>query len=153
MSRFYGKPVPAPGMAADYQILIEAPGTESVLIEVSKELSEHLESLQREHWKLERRESRHSVHMEAIPECFLPHSCRTKSPEQLLIEQIDGAEIVKALCQIPITQRQRFLMRHLVGLSVKQIAALDGCSARAIEYSILAARKNLQEILEVTLRP
>lgn len=121
-------------------------------VRVSKELSKHLDDLQRKYWRLERRESRHSVHMEAIPERFLPHSSYAKSPEQLLIEQVEATEIANAFRQIPTIQRQRFLLKHLVGLSVKQTAALYGCSARAVEYSILSARKNLQAILAVTLR-
>ncbi|MEG0376217.1 MAG: sigma factor-like helix-turn-helix DNA-binding protein [Raoultibacter sp.] len=77
----------------------------------------------------------------------LPHSQYSKDPEQILIEQIEATEIKAALRGIPVIQQKRFLMHHLIGLSIKQIAKLEGCSDRAIKYSLALARSNLRNIL------
>ena len=116
-------------------------------IEVSQITYEALDDLQREYWRIERKEARHTLHLEMMAERDIPHEYHIGSPEQLLIEQVETIEIQSALQRIPTAQQKRFLLRHLVGLSLKQIAEIEGCSERAIKYSLTAAQKNLQEIL------
>ena len=77
----------------------------------------------------------------------LPRSRLTKSPEQLLIEQLESDDIWQAFHKIPPIQQRRFLLRHLDSIPIKQIAQIEGCSERAIKYSLALARKNLKELL------
>ena len=53
-----------------------------------------------------------------------------------------------ALAEIPDKQRRRFILRHEHRMSLKEIARLEGCSERAVKYSIALAKKNLKDILE-----
>ena len=50
-----------------------------------------------------------------------------------------------ALPLLTDTQRRRFLLCHEHGLNHEQIAAIEGCSVRAIEYSIAAAKASLKK--------
>ena len=110
-------------------------------------MCELLDDLQREHWRLERRESRHVWHLEDMSESDVSSEMRAETPEQILMRKIECAELREALKSLPLVARRRFLLHHLEGLSVKALARLEGCSDRAIKYSLALARKKLQERL------
>lgn len=116
-------------------------------VEAPREVCNFLDDLQREHWRLERRESRHSWHLEDMGECDLPSEGRVETPEQALMRQVERAELREALERLPLVARRRFLLHCLEGLSVKALAQLEGCSDRAIKYSLALARKKLREHL------
>lgn len=147
MGRFYGKRIEENPNEMRYLVSITQIGGAEAEIEVSQTLFEEIDELQREFWRLERRESRHTLHMEMMRESELPHAEHTKDPEQILMEQIEATEIQQALRCLPVIQQRRFLLRHLIGLPLKQIAKLEDCSTRAVKYSLTLARNNLQEIL------
>ena len=144
MSRFYGKRIVTDDEGLRYLVSIAHSDTE---IEVSEDVFEALDDMQREFWRIDRRESRHTCHIEMMGEYNLPQNCFPKNPEQLLIEQIEATEIQQALRLIPVIQQRRFLLRHLIGLPIKQIAQIEGCSDRAVKYSLSLARNNLRQIL------
>lgn len=147
MSRFYGKRLEKGALDPKHFISIKQACGNCTELEVPKRIYDELEDLQREYWRLERREARHTRHIEMMHEYDLPHERYSKDPEQLLIEQIESLEIQETLHCIPLIQQRRFLLRHLIGLSIKQIAWIEGCTERAINYSLIRARDNLQEIL------
>lgn len=146
MGGFYEKRIEGGHPDPRYLVTIARNGGRAE-VEVSKAVYEALDDMQREHWRLERRESRHSSHMEVVPERYLPRSAFGKSSEQILIEQFEAEEMKEALRSIPALQQRRFLMRYLIGLPIKQIASIEGCSDRAVKYSIAVARKNLRKLL------
>jgi RNA polymerase sigma-70 factor (ECF subfamily) len=147
MGRFYGKRIECnPSGASYFASVFRANGTVEE-VEISEELYEALDDMQREHWRLERRESRHTCHIEAMGEYNLPRDKCSKDPEQILIERIEASSILQAFKLIPAIQQRRFLLRHLAGLSIKEIASLEDCSDRAVKYSLKLARRNLKEIL------
>lgn len=146
MTRFYGKRIDEDGSEPRYLVTIACNGV-ATEIEVAKIVYDALDEMQREHWRLERRESRHTRHIEMMTERDLPRTAYAKDPEQLLIEQVEATEIKTALRSIPILQQRRFLLRHLIGLTIKQIAEIEGCSDRAVKYSLVLARENLRNLL------
>ena len=146
--RFYRMRSSQVGDGLRYIVTVKEPNQPPVEVEVGESVFRALADLQREFWRLNRMETRHSVHIENIPDEFIPREMHAKSPEQILVEQIEATEIRKALRKIPLVQQQRFLLRHLVGLSCRQIADMDGCSIRAVEQSLALARKNLRRILK-----
>lgn len=152
MSRFYKKRTSVDSEGIHYYVSVDGSSGNTVEIEVDEELIEELDDLQREFWRLERRESRHTVHMECIPDCYLPHDMFCVTPEDLLIKQLESIQLIQMLNEIPDTQRRRFLMRHLIGLSIKEIANIEGCSRRAIDYSLNLAKHNLRELLSECCR-
>lgn len=70
--RFYKKIIKIENGQTKHYIGIDSPGSAPVEIEISSELNTVLDEMQREHWKLEKREQRHCVHLDAIPEYRVP---------------------------------------------------------------------------------
>ena len=103
--------------------------------------------MQREYWRLERREARHSWHLEGMSEGDLLNGECAETPEEALMRQVELAELRRALGKLPHVARRRFLLHHLEGLSVRTLARIEGCSDRAIKYSLALARKKLWELL------
>lgn len=145
MGRFYEWRVAENGDGCIVTIKTEACCEKEV--EAPREVCELLDDLQREHWRLERRESRHVWHLEDMSESDVSSEMRAETPEQILMRKIECAELREALKSLPLVARRRFLLHHLEGLSVKALARLEGCSDRAIKYSLALARKKLQERL------
>ncbi len=50
--------------------------------------------------------------------------------------------------ELPEVQRRRFLLHYLEQVPVKVLARMEGCSDRAVKYSLALARKNLRKALE-----
>lgn len=146
MSRFYDTSTITCDCASTYRVSVSTPNGKAE-VEVSESIHEEINSLQREFWRIERRESRHTYHIEQMADNDLPHSRLTKSPEQLLIEQLESDDIWQAFHKIPPIQQRRFLLRYLDNIPIKQIAQIEGCSERAIKYSLALARENLKELL------
>lgn len=114
---------------------------------MSRNVYELIDDMQREHWRLERRESRHSWHIEDMRESDLPYGKHVAMPEQLAMQRMDDEALGRALAALPEVQRRRFLLHHLEGLPVKAVARMESCSDRAVKYSLALARKNLRETL------
>jgi len=115
--------------------------------EVSEEVRELLEDLQREHWRLERRESRRASHLEMMPAWKLPIADFSADPGEIVVREHDGRRLIEALRGIPETQSRRFLLRYYLCLPLARIASMEGCSTRAVSYSLALARKKLREYL------
>lgn len=147
MGRFYGKSVSGSDGEARYLVSVPTPTRGEVEVEVPREVYELLDEMQREYWRLERRESRHSWHIEDMRESDLPHEKYVETPEQLMMRRLDDETIRAALLGLPEVQRRRFLLHYLGQLPVKAIACMEGCSDRAIKYSLALARKGLRERL------
>lgn len=64
------------------------------------------------------------------------------------MRRLENEVLRRSLTMLPEAQRRRFLLHHLEGLPVKEVASLEGCSDRAVKYSLALARRNLREMLE-----
>ncbi|MCL2842243.1 MAG: sigma-70 family RNA polymerase sigma factor [Oscillospiraceae bacterium] len=73
-----------------------------------------------------------------------PHSI-----EKLIIDAEQREALEQAIAELPEIQRRRLLMHHEGGLSFVAIAEREGCSGRAVQYSVNLAegkiRKNLKK--------
>ena len=70
-----------------------------------------------------------------------------QSPELDLCQKETMREILRALENCTESQRRRFLLYALDGMSYTQIGNLCGCSKVAVHYSIEAVRKKCKEYL------
>lgn len=147
MGRFYEKRTVVFDGEMHYLIQIAGFGAMGE-IEVSKELCDELDELQREYWRTERRESRHSWHIEDMRESDLPNEKLVPTPEDLMMQKARDAALRAALLELPEVQRRRFVLHHLEDVPVKALARMEGCSDRAIKYSLAIARRNLRESME-----
>ena len=148
MGRIYQTRIVENGDSRQYIVSVKCDSANETEAVVNETLYEEIVALQRAIWRLERRDSRHCVHIERTPDCYLPHARETKTPEEIVIESCESDLLNSALAEIPDKQRRRFILRHEHRMSLKEIARLEGCSERAVKYSIALAKKNLKDILE-----
>ena len=146
MARFYGRG-PVGGASADRaSIVVKVPDGSRVAVEVTAEVSAALEVMQREAWRIERREARHTLSLDAMaPPAVPPDSA--PDPLSLLVRRCDRERLAAALARFPAVQLRRLLMRAVAQLSIGEIARREGCSERAVKYNLARARKYMKEIL------
>lgn len=68
-----------------------------------------------------------------------------ETPEEWVCRRETRNELFSVLESCTSTQRRRFLLYALDGLTYEQIARLDGCSKYAVRDSVEAARKKFQD--------
>lgn len=72
----------------------------------------------------------------------------SETPEDYLCRKETLHELLSVLADCTETQRRRFLLYALDGLSYAEIAARCGCSKSAVQFSIEAVRKTFQKFLK-----
>lgn len=70
------------------------------------------------------------------------------SIEDDTIHAIQNELLHDLITKLPETQRRRLYLYYFVGLNYERIAELEKCTARAVQYSVEAARKNLRKKFE-----
>ena len=60
----------------------------------------------------------------------------------------ERVEMRAALTALTETQRRRFILWYEHGLTHEQIAVVEGCSTRAVEYSVAAARESIKKYFD-----
>lgn len=148
MSRFYEAKSETCESGTAYSVILKTPSERLIEVPVDKRVYDLIDELQKEYWRLERRESRHCVHLEAIPEFFVPHDRFQDGPEQELIREYEHLALRSLLEQIPEKQKRRFLMRYEDELTTKEIANIENCTERSVQYSLTLAKSNLRDLLE-----
>jgi RNA polymerase sigma-70 factor (ECF subfamily) len=68
-------------------------------------------------------------------------------PAQMLVGEQAGAAINQALEQLPLRQRQAFLLRNWQGLSVAETAVAMGCGQGSVKTHLSRALIRLRELL------
>ena len=118
----------------------------SVSVEVYEYLTqadhkaENLAHEQRRHW-----DGREFDEYIIATEGRLPY-CAT--PEELVCQQETLDEILAVLALCTPTQRERFLLYALNGLSFSEIAEIYGCTKGSVQTSINAVRKIFRKFLK-----
>ena len=106
-----------------------------------------LDELQRELWRVDRREARHTISLDALPP-FVALADSMESPEETLMRKCAREELVRAESALSDIQRRRLLVHSVTQLKISEIARREGCSERAVKFSLAKARKRLKELLE-----
>jgi DNA-directed RNA polymerase specialized sigma24 family protein len=120
-----------------------ADGTTSE-VEVNEEIGNYITASRREESNLARKERYHCYSLDAIDFEGVDYAAET-TPEIELTREEDAVRIKTVLDKLSETQRRRLLMLS-DGLSMREIARVDGVDHRAIRESIEAARKKIEKI-------
>ena len=124
---------------------------QALSVEVSVDVYEYLD---RADHKEENRahEKRRHWDIREFDEYIIAAEGRTyqETPEQYVCRMETQDELMAALSLCTETQRRRFLLYALDGLSYEQIARLDGCSKVAVHYSIEAVQKKIKKFFGKT---
>lgn len=129
------------------EVIIKING-QALSVEVSVEVYEFLDRADHKEENLSHEQRRH-WDIREFDEYIVAADGRTyqETPEQYVCRRETLDELLSMLESCTATQRRRFLLYALDGLSYAEIAALCGCSKYAVRDSIMAVRKIFQKIL------
>jgi RNA polymerase sigma-70 factor (ECF subfamily) len=71
-----------------------------------------------------------------------------KSAEEIVFDMLRGERLRQTVTELPVIQRRRFVLHYEFGLTFEQIATMEGCSARAIKYSVFIAKKKIKNFFQ-----
>ncbi len=119
-----------------------ADGTTSE-VEVNEEIGNYITASRREESNLDRKERYHCYSLDAIVYEGLEYATDV-TPETDLIREENAARINTALDKLSETQKRRLLM-FADGLSVNEIARIEGVAPNAAWKSIEGAKKKFKK--------
>ncbi len=127
------------------EVIIKING-QALSVEVSVEVYEFLDRADHKEENLSHEQRRH-WDIREFDEYIVAAEGRTyqETPEQYVCRRETLDELLSMLESCTATQRRRFLLYALDGLSYEQIARLDGCSKYTVRDSVEAARKKFQD--------
>lgn len=73
---------------------------------------------------------------------------KPKELEEVINEKMERERIDNAIKQLPLIQKKRIYMYYFCDLKQSDIAKIEKCSLRAVQYSIKIGLENLKKILE-----
>lgn len=122
---------------------------QALSVEVSVEVYEYLDRADHKEENLAHEKRRH-WDIREFDEYIIAAEGRSfqETPEEWVCRRETLDELLFMLENCTATQRRRFLLYALDGLSFEQIARLDGCSKAAVQDSVEAARKKFQDFFK-----
>lgn len=72
---------------------------------------------------------------------------KPKTTEDIAYEHIRNEQLHEAISELPEIQKRRLLLYYFGDFTYEQIAKMEGCTARAVEYSVCIAKRNLRKKL------
>ena len=123
---------------------------QALSVEVSVEVYEYHDRADHKEENLAHEKRRH-WDIREFDEYIIAAEGRTyqETPEQYVCRRETLDELLSMLESCTATQRRRFLLYALDGLSFEQIARLDGCSRSSVQSAIEGVRKKLQKLLRL----
>ncbi|MCL2757537.1 MAG: sigma-70 family RNA polymerase sigma factor [Coriobacteriia bacterium] len=95
---------------------------------------------------LRRWDERHAEQSELTDEAIYIRALRIpRSIEETVFDSQRDERLRMAIQQLPEIQRRRFVLYHEFGLTLAQIAAMEGCSFRAVKHSTDIATKKIKK--------
>ena len=117
----------------------------TVMVEVTEETAAYILKSDRELANAERRERyRCPYSLNAMPYEGETVAYR-ETPEEILIREEEREEIADALTILTDAQYRRLLMKA-DGMTLREIARIEGVSVRAVRASLMLARKKLEDL-------
>ncbi len=118
-------------------------------LEISEEVYYALIDLNRRDRNLTRSDERNLEHSELTDETIIKRAFRKpKEIEELILEKERNKSFWQVIGELPEVQRKRLLLYYDYGFSLKEIAKMENCSVRAIQYSLDIAKKRLKNNLK-----
>ena len=69
-----------------------------------------------------------------------------ESVEEAVFQRVEVETLRQAIAKLPETQRRRLVLYYFGGFTYEQIGEMEGCSKRAVKFSVDIALKNLKKI-------
>ena len=99
-------------------------------------------------------DERHREFNEVWDETLYRRALRVpKSLDERMIEEERNETLCKAVESLPEIQRRRFLLYYEYGFNFYQIAAMEHCTASAIQKSVAIAKEKVKAEMRKYLQP
>ena len=117
--------------------------------EVSPEVFKEMQNLMRRERNYIRSDERHLERLELSEGMKHKRALHSEtSLEEQILSKLRMEELRIGIDELPSIQRRRFLMRYEMDMTCEQIARIEGCTSRAVQHSVEAARKKIQKKLK-----
>jgi len=98
--------------------------------------------------RLRRWDERHLDETEFMDEAVYGRMLKPeKSVEDTVFDIERNEQLRSAIQKLPEIQRRRFVLYHEFGLTYEQIADMEGCTKRAVKFSVDLAKNKIKENL------
>lgn len=95
---------------------------------------------------LRRFDERHIEQSEVMDETLYKRTLHpSKSVEETIIGNDMASQLYAAIAELSDIQRRRFLLYYEIGLTYEQIAEMEGCTKRAVKFSVDIAKEKVLE--------
>jgi RNA polymerase sigma-70 factor (ECF subfamily) len=99
---------------------------------------------------LRRGDERHTEHSELTDETLHGRAMNPqKGVEDTVIDGLRNEQLRQAIQGLPEIQRRRFVLYHEFGFTFEQIAKMEGCTKRAVKFSVDLATEKIREALKL----
>ena len=121
-----------------------------VFVDVAEEVLAAIRGHQQDDAAYERRKFRHKAHYSLNREDGIENDAlnRPLTPEEILERKLLREEVYAALMKLPAIQARRIYARFYLGMTVAEIAQLEGTDRRRVWASIRRGLKKLARLLD-----
>ena len=117
-------------------------------MEIDSELFEALDQFELDDISFMNEVDRHYEQSEQTEASLSRRTTEQQDTVEDQVQRLMEAEALhKAIAQLPETQRRRLVLYYFGNFTYKQIAEMEGCTKRAIKFSVDTAIEKLKEIL------
>ena len=119
-------------------------------VDMAEEVLAVIQSQQQADAAYERRKFRHKAHYSLDREDGIENDAlaRTLTPEEILEQKQLREEVYATLMQLPAIQARRIYARFYLGMTVAEIARIEGADRRRVWDSIRRGLKKLARLLD-----
>ena len=121
-----------------------------VFVDVAEEVLAAIRGHQQDDAAYERRKFRHKAHYSLNREDGIENDAlnRPLTPEEVLERKLLREEVYVALMKLPAIQARRIYARFYLGMTVAEIARIEGADRRRVWESIRRGLKKLARLLD-----
>jgi RNA polymerase sigma-70 factor (ECF subfamily) len=119
-------------------------------VEIDKALFDAFDRFELDDISFMHKVDKHYERLEQTEESLYKRAIDPPMPvEEIVAQQAEKDELHKAIAQLPQKQRRRLVLYYFWGFTYERIAEMEGCSKRAVKFSVDIALKNLRNFFDL----
>ncbi len=115
-------------------------------LEIDKDLFEAFDRFELEDISQMHRIDRHYEQSEPTEvSLYKRAACQPEDVEEIVFHQLEAEALYRAIDELPEVQHRRLILYYFGELTYEQIAEIEGCTKRAVKFSVDGAIKKIKE--------
>ena len=116
---------------------------------INKELFELLDCFELDDLSFLNEMDRHYEHSELTEATLYDRAVhRPATVEESTLQSMEYAKLHRAISELPEIQKRRLILYYFQGLTYEQIAGIEGCTKRAVKFSVDIAVEKLKKFFK-----